>query len=149
MKILMICMGNICRSPLAEGILKRLVKQEELDWEVDSAGTGNWHVGEHPDYRARRVARDHDIDISNQTCRQFIIEDFDKFDLIFAMDKYNLANIWSQARHKDDRRKVKLLLGDKEVPDPYYSNMFDYAYELIEEGCKNIITTYNQSLQSI
>lgn len=145
----MVCLGNICRSPLAEGVLQHKVKQEDLDWEVDSAGTGDWHVGELPDYRARRVARDHSIDISNQTCRQFSVADFDKFDLIFAMDKYNLANIWAKARNKQDRQKVQLLLGDKEVPDPYYSNRFDYVFSLIEEGCKNIINTYKQSLQNL
>ncbi len=144
----MVCLGNICRSPLAQGILQRMASHEELDWEIDSAGTGNWHVGEKPDYRARRVARDHDIDISNQTCRQFTAADFEKFDVIFVMDKYNLANIWSKARNKYDKRKIKLLLGDKEVPDPYYTNMFDHAYDLIEEGCRNIINTYKQSLQN-
>ena len=148
MKILMVCLGNICRSPLAEGIMQHLADEKRLDWQIDSAGTGGWHVGEQPDRRSIRTARGHGIDISKQMCRKFRESDFEEFDHIFVMDKYNLANIWSKARNKYDKRKIKLLLGDKEVPDPYYTNMFDHAYDLIEEGCRNIINTYKQSLQN-
>jgi protein-tyrosine phosphatase len=138
----MVCLGNICRSPLAEGIMQHLVKQEVLDWEVDSAGTGDWHVGEGPHHGSVRVARKHGIDISNQVCRLVRISDFDEFDLILVMDKSNLTNILAMARNPADRQKVKLLLGDEEVADPYYTNLFDEAYEVIEAGCRRVIEAY-------
>jgi protein-tyrosine phosphatase len=136
----MICLGNICRSPLAEGIMQHLVKQEGLDWEVDSAGTGNWHVGQGPDKRSVRTAREHGIDISQQVCRLFSISDFDTFDYILVMDKSNLANILAFARNDGDIKKVDLLLGDKIVPDPYYDDaQFEPVFKLIEQGCRDFI----------
>src|SRR5260221_6740777 len=99
MKILMVCLGNICRSPLAEGIMQHLAKENGLDWQVDSAGTGNWHVGEGPDRRSVRTARNHGIDISRQVCRLFRISDFDEVDIIFVMDKSKLSDILAIARH--------------------------------------------------
>jgi len=138
----MVCLGNICRSPLAEGVMRHLVKQEGLDWEIDSAGTGNWHVGQPPHHGSVRVARNHAIDISQQVCRQFRVSDFDEFDLILVMDKNNLADVLAQARNEADKKKVQLFLGDKEVPDPYYTNLFEEAFELIEKGCRKIIEQY-------
>ncbi len=138
----MVCLGNICRSPLAEGIMQHLAKKEGLDWHIDSAGTGNWHVGEGPHKGSVRVAGNHGIDISKQVCRLFRISDFDGFDLILVMDKSNLANILAMARNRDDAKKVKLLLGDAEVPDPYYTDLFEEAYQLIEAGCKEVIKAY-------
>lgn len=136
----MVCLGNICRSPLAEGIMQHLAKKNGLDWQVDSAGTGNWHVGEGPDRRSTRAARNHDIDISGQVCRLFKVSDFDGFDCIYVMDKNNLKDILAFARNDEDRKKVKLLLGDKIVPDPYYEDdQFEPVFSLIEEGCKEII----------
>jgi protein-tyrosine phosphatase len=122
--------------------MQHLVKQEVLDWEVDSAGTGDWHVGEGPHHGSVRVARKHGIDISNQVCRLVRISDFDEFDLILVMDKSNLTNILAMARNPADRQKVKLLLGDEEVADPYYTNLFDEAYEVIEAGCRRVIEAY-------
>jgi len=139
----MVCLGNICRSPLAEGIMKHLTGQKGLDWEIDSAGTGNWHIGEAPDSRSIRVARNRGIDISKQVCRLFKTSDFDDFDLILVMDKSNLSNVLAKARNNNDAQKVKLLLNDREVPDPYYSNNFDQAFDLIEQGCKKIIGAYS------
>ncbi|MDN3550960.1 low molecular weight protein-tyrosine-phosphatase [Mucilaginibacter aquaedulcis] len=140
MKILMVCLGNICRSPLAEGVMQHLASEAGLDWQVDSAGTGGWHVGEGPDRRSTRTARNHGIDISKQVCRQFRTNDFDRFDHIFVMDKNNLTDVISLARNDQDIQKVKLLLGDKVVPDPYYDdNQFEPVFELIEGGCKDII----------
>ena len=140
MKILMVCLGNICRSPLAHGIMEHLAKEHGLDWEVDSAGTGNWHVGEGPDRRSTRIAREHGIDISAQICRLFRISDFDEYDHIFVMDKNNLSDILSMARNEEDRKKVKLLLGDKIVPDPYSDDtQFEPVFQMIEKGCKGII----------
>jgi protein-tyrosine phosphatase len=136
----MVCLGNICRSPLAEGILQDLVKKEGLDWQIDSAGTGNWHVGEGPHHGSVRVARSRGIDISGQVCRLFRVSDFDAFDLILVMDKSNLSNVIAMARNANDANKVKLLLGDKEVPDPYYTNLFEEAFDLIEDGCKKVIS---------
>jgi protein-tyrosine phosphatase len=140
MKILMVCLGNICRSPLAEGIMQHLAEENGLDWQVDSAGTGNWHVGQGPDRRSTRTAHNHGIDISGQVCRLFKISDFDTFDHIFVMDKNNLSDILAKARNKEDAKKVKLLLGDKIVPDPYYDDeRFEPVFKMIEEGCKEII----------
>jgi protein-tyrosine phosphatase len=135
----MVCLGNICRSPLAHGIMEQMAKDKGLDWEVESAGTGNWHVGEPPDKRSIRTAREHGIDISNQICRLFKISDFDTYDHIFVMDKSNLSDILAKARNKEDAKKVKLLLGDKIVPDPYYDDaQFEPVFKLIEAGCKEI-----------
>jgi protein-tyrosine phosphatase len=143
MKILMVCLGNICRSPLAEGIMQHLAKQQGLDWEVDSAGTGNWHIGKGPDRRSTRTAREHGIDISGQVCRLFRQSDFDEFDHILVMDKSNLADILALTRNKEDAKKVEMLLGDKTVPDPYYDDaQFEPVFNLIEQGCKNFIKRY-------
>lgn len=136
----MVCLGNICRSPLAEGIMQHLVKQNGLDWQIDSAGTGNWHVGEGPDRRSTQVASNHGIDISKQVCRQFRRHDFNDFDLILVMDKYNRSDVLAMAPDERAASKVKLLLGDKEVPDPYYDDsQFEPVFELIEQGCKDVI----------
>ena len=141
----MVCLGNICRSPLAEGIMQHLADEQGLNWQVDSAGTGNWHVGKGPHQGSVQVARKHGIDITRQVCRQFNAGDFDAFDLILAMDESNLNNILRLARTAQDRQKVKLLLNDKEVPDPYFDHtQFEPVFELIEEGCKGIIRQYSR-----
>jgi protein-tyrosine phosphatase len=140
MKLLMVCLGNICRSPLAEGIMQHLVDEQGLDWQIDSAGTGGWHVGEGPDRRSVRTARHHSIDISKQKCRQFNSRDFKDFDHIYVMDKFNLSDVLAMAPDEKAADKVKLLLGNREVPDPYYDeDMFEPVFELIEIGCKGII----------
>jgi protein-tyrosine phosphatase len=140
MRILMVCLGNICRSPLAEGIMQHLVKQNGLDWQIDSAGTGDWHVGEGPDRRSILTARNHGIDISKQVCRQFRRHDFNAFDLILVMDNYNRSDVLAMAPDEQAAAKVKLLLGDKEVPDPYFDEtQFEAIFKLIEQGCKDII----------
>jgi len=140
MKILMVCLGNICRSPLAEGVMQHLADEQGLDWQIDSAGTGRWHVGEHPDTRSIRTARNHGIDISKQVCRQFRRHDFNDFDHILVMDKFNLSDVLNMAPGEESSAKVKLLLGNREVPDPYYDDsLFEPAFELIELGCKDFI----------
>ncbi len=145
MKILMVCLGNICRSPLAEGIMQHLSDERGLNWQIDSAGTGNWHVGEGPDRRSVRIAGKHGVDISRQVCRQFKVSDFDDFDLIFAMDRQNMRDILAQARNQQDTQKVKLLLNDKEVPDPYFDDTrFEPVFELIEGACKDVIKEYKK-----
>lgn len=136
----MVCLGNICRSPLAEGIMQHLADEQHLGWEIDSAGTGDWHIGQGPDRRSTRVARERGVDISKQICRQFRVSDFEYFDQILVMDKNNLADVLALAPNTQAAQKVKLLLGDKEVPDPYYDDkLFDPVFDLIENGCKTVI----------
>ncbi|MDB5135763.1 MAG: low molecular weight phosphotyrosine protein phosphatase [Mucilaginibacter sp.] len=136
----MVCLGNICRSPLAEGIMQHFVDEDGLDWQIDSAGTGNWHVGEGPDRRSVLTARNHGIDISKQVCRQFRRSDFSEFDLILVMDKNNRSEVLAMAPDEQSATKVMLLLGDKEVPDPYYDDSkFEPVFALIEQGCRDII----------
>ena len=141
MKILMVCLGNICRSPLAHGILEHLVKEKNLNWEIDSAGTGNWHIGEKPDRRSIAVAQKYGVDITNQSCRQFDITDFEKYDHILTMDQNNLSDVISLANGEEGVEKVRLFLKNGIVPDPYYDdNQFEPVYLMIEKRCKEIIT---------
>jgi protein-tyrosine phosphatase len=140
MKILMVCLGNICRSPLAHGVLEHLVQKKKLEWEIDSAGTGNWHIGEQPDKRSIAVARKYGVDISNQACRQFQSDDFEKFDHILVMDQNNLSDVISLAQSDADFGKVRLFLKNGIVPDPYHDdNQFDPVYQMIEKRCLELI----------
>ena len=144
MKILMVCLGNICRSPLAEGILKN--KAKHLNVVVDSAGTANYHIGKNPDIRSIEIAKKHGIDIKNQIARQFTKNDFKNFDIIYVMDKQNYYDIIQQATSEFDKKKVKLILNEintniDSVPDPYYGgeNGFNIVYEMLDKACKKII----------
>ncbi len=140
MKILMVCLGNICRSPLAEGILQNMADKKGLNWQVDSAGTLDYHVGSPPDRRSVAIAKNRGIDISAQKCRLFRLKDFDEFDRIYVMDRYNLNDILAMARNAEDRKKVKLLLDDDIVPDPYYDDeAFEPVFNMIEKRCKEIV----------
>lgn len=142
----MVCLGNICRSPLAEGVMQNLANKHNLDWQIDSAGTGGWHVGEGPDRRSVSAAHNNGIDISRQICRKFRKSDFDEFDLIFVMDKSNYADVLAMAPNEQAAAKVRLLLGDKEVPDPYYDDsQFQPVFELIEVGCKDIVKQFKSN----
>lgn len=144
MKILMVCLGNICRSPLAHGILEHLAKEKGLNWEIDSAGTGNWHIGEPPDRRSIAIAKNYGVDISGQCCRQFDVSDFDSYDKIFVMDYSNLNDVKALARNDEDHKKVGLLLKEGIVPDPYYDDtQFDPVYKMVEKRCKEIISEFN------
>jgi protein-tyrosine phosphatase len=142
--VLMVCLGNICRSPLAEGILKSKVDQEKIY--VDSAGTGDYNIDNFPDPRSIAVAKRYGLDISNQRGRQFQSEDFDRFDLIYVMDNFNFADVISLARNEDDKRKVKLILNEVfpgenvDVPDPYQGGEqgFENVYKMLEEACEII-----------
>lgn len=148
MKILMVCLGNICRSPMAEGIMREKIKKYKLNAEVDSCGTANYHVGQAPDMRAIQTLKKYDIDISQHKGRQFRLTDFDNFDLIFVMDNQNYADIISKARNKTDKMKVRLLMDEmypeqkKIVPDPYFGGIegFEETYALINETCKHIVS---------
>lgn len=143
MKILMVCLGNICRSPLAHGILESMAKSRNLDWEIDSAGTGDWHIGNPPDHRSIAVAKKFGVDISAQSCRQFSVADFDTYDLIYVMDEQNRSDVLSLARNEDDRKKVALFMDTENVPDPYWDDsLFDPVYEMIENRCREVIRLY-------
>ena len=135
-RVLMVCLGNICRSPLAEGILKSKVFSNNVF--VDSAGTAAYHVGNLPDSRSIAVAKKHGIDITNQRARAFTAVDFEDFDYIYVMDISNYNNILNLANTSSDKEKVKLILnGSLEVPDPYYGGEggFENVYELLEKSC--------------
>ncbi|RLZ08724.1 low molecular weight protein-tyrosine-phosphatase [Faecalibacter macacae] len=147
MKILMVCLGNICRSPLAEGILQAKVGDNHL---VDSAGTGDWHVGEQPDRRSIAVAKKYGVDISDQRAMHFNPIFFEEFDLIFAMDKQNSIDLQQLARTEEERNKVKLILKEglgeaNNVPDPYYENdeAFEQVYQLLDKATDGLIEKYN------
>jgi len=150
MKILMVCLGNICRSPLAEGILKHKAKQAGLPWTVDSAGTNGFHVGEAPHRLSQKVAKLNGIDICEQRARQFVKEDFDRYDKIYAMAYDVLDEIKWIAKDKYDPAKVDLFLNElhpgknQSVPDPWYGTEPGYheVYKLIDETCEAIIRKY-------
>lgn len=146
-RVLFVCLGNICRSPTAEGVLRGMLDPSDAV-EVDSAGTGNWHVGNPPDPRAVAEAARRGLDISGLRARQVRPEDFDRFDLILTMDRSNLAAL-RRLRPPDSRADLKLLLeygpvseshgGD--IPDPYYEGGFDGVYDLIEGAARSLLDT--------
>ena len=145
MKILMICLGNICRSPLAEGILS--LKGKHLNLEVDSAGTAAYHIGKQPDIRSIKIANKYTIDLNKQRARQFSRADFDKFDIIYAMDTNNYAHLISLASTETERNKIRMILNEinpkayQSVPDPYYGgeNGFQDIYNMLDKACDKII----------
>lgn len=147
MKILMVCLGNICRSPLAEGILKQKIKEKNLSWKVDSAGTSGWHIGELPDSRSISTAKKHGIDILDQRSRQLIAADLEDFDLVLAMDTSNYNDILRLA-NKEQAPKVQMILNyahpkqNRAVPDPYYNDGFEHVYQLLEEACDKLVAQY-------
>jgi protein-tyrosine phosphatase len=141
----MVCLGNICRSPLAEGILAHKIKK--LGVKVDSAGTAAYHVGELPDKRSIEIADNYNINLRNQRARQFSRTDFDEFDIIYAMDTNNLAHLISLAETEKELKKIRLILNEinpgacESVPDPYYGgeNGFQNVYNMLNEACDKII----------
>lgn len=147
-RVLFVCAGNICRSPLGEGVLRHLARAQGLADRIEtaSAGTGNWHQGDPPDHRSIKVARSNGIDISAQRARQLRIEDFNTFDLIFAMDRDNLRNIVRVAPH-DSSADIHLFMdfvgkgASRDVPDPYYGDDSDFeqVFAMVDEGCRNLL----------
>ena len=145
MKILMVCLGNICRSPLAEGILAH--KTKHLNFEVDSAGTAAYHVGKLPDSRSIEIAEKYNIDLSQQRAKQFSRADFDAFDIIYAMDTNNYAHLISLSSNETERKKVRMILNEinpnacESVPDPYYGggDGFQKIYDMLDKVCDKII----------
>lgn len=150
MKILMVCLGNICRSPLAEGILQHKATKAGLDWTVDSAGTNGYHVGEAPHSLSQKVAKLNGIDICNQKARRFVKEDMDRYDKIYAMADDVLDDIKRIAREKYDSNKVNLFLNElhpgknASVPDPWYGPEPGYheVYKLIDKACDSIVSKF-------
>ncbi|UAY53739.1 low molecular weight phosphotyrosine protein phosphatase [Ferruginibacter albus] len=147
----MVCLGNICRSPLAEGILQQKAKQAGLNWIIDSAGTNGYHVGEAPHPLSQKVAKQHGIDISKQRARRFMKEDFDRFDKIYALADDVLDDMKRIAKEKFDTEKTDLLMNElypgknMDVPDPWYGPEAGYhqVFELIEKACNKIIENYS------
>jgi protein-tyrosine phosphatase len=143
-KILMVCLGNICRSPLAEGILASKLPEDKF--KIDSAGTGSWHIGHSPDERSIAVAKKNKIDISKQKGRQFDTSDFEVFDHIYVMDNSNLKDIIKLAKTSEHKKKVQLILNELfpnenvDVPDPYFGlqDGFENVYKMLDEACDSI-----------
>jgi protein-tyrosine phosphatase len=151
----MVCLGNICRSPLAQGILEHKVREKGLDWTVDSAGTGGGHVGLGPDTRSMEVAHAHGIDISAQECRRITYSDIKEFDLIFCMDSSNLVNVRDLCHTLEEEAKVNLIMNEcdpgkkMDVPDPYYGGAagFEKVYQMLDRACEAIIEKYGDKRQ--
>lgn len=148
-RICFVCLGNICRSPTAEGVMRHIVHQEGLDdtVELDSAGTGDWHVGNPPDERASETARGRGFELAGQA-RQFRPQDFDRFDYVVAMDRSNRKNLERMAANDAQRAKIHLLRDfdanapkDAEVPDPYYGGPegFENVFDVVEAGCRGLL----------
>jgi protein-tyrosine phosphatase len=151
MRILFVCMGNICRSPTAEGVMRGLLRAEGLDAavEIESAGTGGWHAGSAPDERAVAAARLRDVVVEG-AARQVTAEDFERFDLLLAMDRENERELLARAPDRQARAKVRLLrefdpasvaAGDLDVPDPYYGGPhgFDRVLDQVEAACRGLL----------
>ena len=143
----MVCLGNICRSPMADGLLRKKIEMNGLPVEVDSAGTNGYHAGEAPDERMRKTAKQFDTPIDNLRARQFTSDDYDEFDIIYVMDQSNYDNVISLARNEKDKQKVKLILNEShpsknlEVPDPYFGGEqgFVHVYQLLDEATDVVI----------
>jgi protein-tyrosine phosphatase len=154
MKILMVCLGNICRSPLAEGILQHKAQQEGLSWTIDSAGTNGYHVGEQPHQLSQKVALLHGVDISQQRSRRFTAADFNRFDKIYAMAEDVMEEMQRIARKDFDAGKVDLLMNEiypgknMDVPDPWYGAEPGYheVFAMIDKACDKIVEKYRTSL---
>ena len=150
MKILMVCLGNICRSPLAEGILRSKISEKHT---VASAGTISFHEGSPPDKRSTKIAQEHGVDISHQRANYFTEKHLEDFDKIFCMDLKNLEDVLSKAKSEEQRNKVSLIMEEAgvlsdekiEVPDPYYGDMSDFekVYQMLDQACEVIAEKYN------
>ena len=145
MKVLMVCLGNICRSPLAQGILENQAKEKNIKIYVDSAGTAGYHVGCSPDIRAINIAKKYGIDITNQKARKFELEDFDNFDIIYVMDLNNYNDLLNYNINAQQAKKIILIMNEVDphsniaVPDPYYNDGFENVYQMLLKTCQKII----------
>ncbi len=148
----MVCLGNICRSPLAEGILRKKIEDQNLDWKVDSAGTGAWHVGQNPDVRAIAIAKKYGVDISKLLARQIRKKDFQEFDFIFVMDKENYGNVVSMSSVPEEKNKVAMLMNimkkglNTNVPEPWYDDdLFDDVFKMIDGACERLMKNLEET----
>ena len=155
MKIMFVCLGNICRSPLAQAEFERQARADGREFSTESAGTSDWEVGGLPDARMRRTARAHGLDLDHRA-RQFQASDLDEYDLILAMDRDNLRQILSLARSEEQRRKARLFRDfdpeagpGAEVPDPYYGKAdgFEQVYRIVERSCRRLLAALKQAGQ--
>lgn len=153
MRILFVCLGNICRSPTADGIMRQIVKEKGLDWTIDSAGTGDWHIGKAPDKRAITTAKAYGVDLSPLRARQFSRKDFETYDRIFALDLQNEKDILNLASSAEERSKVQLFLeaayeGRREgVTDPWYEEeLFEDVFLEIREACERLVERLKQEV---
>ncbi|MFT3885526.1 MAG: low molecular weight protein-tyrosine-phosphatase [Flavobacteriales bacterium] len=150
-KILLVCLGNICRSPMAEGVLRAKALERRLSITTDSAGTSSYHAGEAPDRRAQAAMRRHGIDISDLRARPFVPEDFERFDLLLAMDADNLRDMRKQAPSAALAQKAQLIMDhapevpERAVPDPYYGDDrdFEHVFTLLDQACDNLLDGLN------
>jgi protein-tyrosine phosphatase len=157
-RLLFVCLGNICRSPMAEGVFRQVAEEAGMShlFDIDSAGMGDWHKGEAPDARAQKAARRRGIDISGQSARKVEREDFDDFDLLLAMDASNVADLYDIAPH-DARHKIRRFLeyaphlGTMDVPDPYYGGAagFDHALDLIGAAARALLAELAEEKASV
>ena len=150
MNILMVCLGNICRSPIAEGVLIDKAAKAGLNWRIESAGTNGFHNGEHPHHLSTKICLENGIDISNQRSRKFLKKDLSEYDLIFAMANDVIFDIQRIAQDEYCEEKVQLFLEPlypgklQNVPDPWYGTEKDFVevYDLIDKACDAIINKY-------
>jgi protein-tyrosine phosphatase len=149
MRVLFVCLGNICRSPLAQGILSDIATKEAINIEVESAGTAAYHVGEAPDHRSIAIAKKYGIDISKQRSQQIKPSDLETFDFVFAMDETNLKDLYKLAnKHSFPKEHIRLIRSydpertyDQNVPDPYYGGEDGFAevFEMLSRSCNNFV----------
>ncbi len=156
MKVLMVCLGNICRSPLAEGVLKYKARAAALDWQVDSAGTGDWHIGAHPHAMSQKVALSNGIDISRQRARQFVKEDLHRYDLIYFMDVQNMRDARRIAGALWEESKCRLLMNEcrpgasESIPDPcgHPEERYEEVFRMLQVACDRVIEKYGRGEHS-
>ncbi len=155
-KILFVCLGNICRSPTAEGVFQHIVKEQELDpyFYIDSAGTSAWHVGEPANSKSRQIANKYGVEL-NSRARKFDASDFDEFDLIIAMDEENYRNLHKMARNDRDQEKIRKMRefdpdpGNGNVPDPYYGGIdgFEHVFNIIQRSSEGLLEPLKSKIQ--
>lgn len=155
-KVLAVCLGNICRSPLAEGLIQHAAESADLNWQVDSAGTGAWHVGNPPDPRSRAIAKSHGLDIDHQRAQKVTSDMIKQYDLVLAMDRKNYADLQQMASSEVELQKIKLLLdyvglaqeNGPDVFDPYWDdNGFEGVYQLIKAAAARLVAHYKEEVQ--
>ncbi|MFN0274104.1 MAG: low molecular weight protein-tyrosine-phosphatase [Chitinophagales bacterium] len=149
MKILMVCLGNICRSPMAEGIMRSKIEKHKLPWNVASAGTAAYHSGEPPDHRAQKELKKYYIDISQQRARKFSAYMFEEYDIIFTMDASNYTDVLHLAKTEEEKSKIHLIMNlvepgrNKSVPDPYFDDdLYSTVFEMLNEACDAVVKKY-------